>query len=81
MGLNLRDDLIRVSKKHFEACIEKHRINVEVLLENGVGVAEHPNIMETIEKEIHIMSEYNDKLEILEKFFESAPRDKKVLNG
>ena len=52
MSLNFRDDLLKVSKKHFEAHIEKHRINVEVLLENNVGLAEHPDIMDTIEKEI-----------------------------
>ena len=29
--LNLRDDLLKASEKHFEAHIEKHRINIEVL--------------------------------------------------
>ena len=55
--------------KQFEALIHKHRINVEVLLENHVGVAEHPDIMETIEKEIGIIAEYEDKLSVLRKYF------------
>ena len=61
----MRTDLIKASKLHFKAHIEKHRINVEILLENGVGVAEHPDIMETIEKELEIIAEYDDKLSIL----------------
>ena len=57
MSLNFRSDLIRANEKHFESQIEKHRINVEVLLENTVGLAEHSDIMETIEKELEIIAE------------------------
>jgi hypothetical protein len=39
------------------------------LLENPVGVAEHPDIMETIEKELGMIAEYHDKLEMLETYF------------
>ena len=46
----MRGDIIKASELHFKAHIEKHRINIENLLENSVGVAEHPDIMETIEK-------------------------------
>ena len=66
--MQLRDDLIRASKLQFEALIEKHRMNVEVLLENGVWVAEHPDVMETIEKELAIIAEYDDKLSVLKKY-------------
>ena len=84
MSLNFRDDLIKASEKQFEALIHKHRINVEVLLENQVGVAEHPDIMETIEKEIGIIAEYEDKLSVLRKYFKSgwaAGKKTEVLNG
>ena len=58
MALNLRDDLLKASRIHFEAHIEKHRINVENLLNNSQGVAEHADIMDTIEKELEEMSKY-----------------------
>ena len=78
----MRKDIIEASKLHFKAHIEKHRINVENLLEKGVGVAEHPDIMETIEKELGIIAEYDDKLEVLDKyFFQQYTNDKEVLNG
>ena len=66
----MRKDLIKASELHFRAHIEKHRVNVENLLEKGVGVAEHPDIMETIEKELEIIAEYHDKLEVLKHYFQ-----------
>jgi len=77
----MRTDLIKASELHFKAHIEKHRINVENLLENGVGVAEHADIMDTIEKELEIMAEYDDKLSILNKYFTINNGSKGVLNG
>ena len=74
----MRDEIIRASKIHFEAHIEKHRINIEVLLENAVGVAEHGDIMDTIEKELAIIAEYDDKLSVLRKYFNN---NKKLING
>ena len=80
--ISMREDLIKASQLHFKAHIQKHKINVENLLENSVGVAEHPDIMDSIEKELEIMAEYEDKLEILNKYFpiEDLP-SKEVLNG
>ena len=80
--ISMREDLIRASQLHFKAHIQKHKVNVENLLENSVGVAEHPDIMDSVEKELEIMAEYEDKLEILNKHFpvEDLP-SKEVLNG
>ena len=63
----MRYELIRACKINFEGEIEKHRMNVENLLQNRVGVAEHPDIMETIEKELAVIAEYDDKLSVLNK--------------
>ena len=78
--MNLRDDLLRASKKQFEAQVEKHRVNIENILNNSVGVGEHPDIMETIESELEKMAGYNDKLEMLD-YFDVSLNDKKLLNG
>ena len=75
----MRTDIINASKLHFKAHIEKHRVNIEYLLENPRGVAEHPDIMDTIEKELEIIAEYDDKLNALVKYFDDNPKG--VLNG
>ena len=78
----MRKKILDASRLHFKAHIEKHRINVENLLKNPTGVAEHPDIMETIEKELEIIAEYDDKLEVLDKyFFMQYVDDKEVING
>jgi|TARA_Y100000817_G_C16778918_1_gene509622 hypothetical protein len=69
VGVNLRTELLNASKTHFEAHIEKHRVNVENLLQNSVGIGEHGDIMDTIEKELEEMSKYHDLLEILSTYF------------
>ena len=84
MGVNLRNELLKASKIHFEAHIEKHRVNVENLLQNSAGVGEHSDLMDTIEKELEEMSKYHDLLEILDTYF---PQDydgkdtKELING
>ena len=51
--------------KYFEGQIAKHTINAQVFMKNPVGVAEHPDTMETIEEELGKIAEYEDKLNAL----------------
>ena len=76
----MREDIIQASKLHFKAHIEKHKVNVNNLLRNAVGVAEHPDVMDTIEKELAIIAEYLLSLSVLEKYFVKE-KSKEVLNG
>ena len=69
MAANYKEKLIKASMMHFEAHIEKHKMNIEVLLGSHVGVAEHPDIMETLEGELGKMAEYHDKIEMMQKYF------------
>ena len=39
--------------KQADAMIEKHKINIEVLTKNASGVADHPNLMQTVEDELN----------------------------
>tara|TARA_R100000988_G_C3846718_1_gene93000 strand:- start:243 stop:473 length:231 start_codon:yes stop_codon:yes gene_type:complete len=76
----MRKQILKASRLNFQARIERHRLNVENLLTNLVGVAEHPDILDTVEKELEIIAEYDDKLEILDKYF-FGKENKEVLNG
>tara|TARA_X000001316_G_C922427_1_gene37798 strand:+ start:6313 stop:6522 length:210 start_codon:yes stop_codon:yes gene_type:complete len=67
-----RNRILKSSKKYFEGEIAKHVVNVEVMLDNTVGVGEHPDIVETIEKELEVISNYHDKLEMLNTYFKEA---------
>lgn len=65
----MRKEMLKAVRKHAEAHIEKHRMNVEVYLHHPVGVGEHSDIMDAIEKELAHMAEYEDHIEILDKYF------------
>jgi hypothetical protein len=64
-----RQNTIEAVKAHAKGHIAKHSMNVEVYLKNASGVGEHPDILEAIEKELKIIAEYHDQLEVLEKYF------------
>ena len=66
---NLREAIVQGLIEHAKGHIEKHRINVEILMQNAAGVAEHPDTLETIEKELKIIAEYDDEIEMLKKYF------------
>tara|TARA_B100002019_G_C20983621_1_gene457024 strand:+ start:420 stop:629 length:210 start_codon:yes stop_codon:yes gene_type:complete len=65
----MRENIIQALLKHAEGHIEKHIANVNILLEKQVGVAEHPDTLETIEKELKIIAEYDDQVQMLKKYF------------
>ena len=77
---NMRDDLINASRVYFKALVEKHRINAENLMCNAVGIGEHGDIMEEIEKELGMMADYADKLEMLDYFEAEVGPNKTILN-
>ena len=82
--MQLREDIIEALIKKFEGELSAHKVNVEIMLENTVGVGDHSNITETIEKELEIIASYEDKLSVLLKYFTDSSykkTKKKVLNG
>ena len=65
----MREKLIKSTKSFLQGHIDKHLVNIENLLDNHVALAEHPDIVETIEKELDIVASYEDKLNVLNKYF------------
>ena len=61
--------MIGVLKQHFEAHVLKHKMNVDIMLANPMAIHDHTDLMDAIEKEIALMAEYQDKLEIFEVYF------------
>jgi hypothetical protein len=48
---SMREQLIKALIAHAHGDIQKHAANVEVYLNNPVGIGEHSNIIEAIEQE------------------------------
>jgi len=54
---------------HANGQIAKHKANVNIYLNQSIGIGEHSDIIENIEKELNIIAQYHDQLEVLDKYF------------
>ena len=69
MMSNLRSGLLKAARDHALGHIEKHRMNAEVLLTSPVGIGEHGDIMEELDKEFMEIAKYHDILEVIDGYF------------
>ena len=65
----MREKLINAFISHAQGHIDKHVANVEVYLANPAGIGEHSDIMEAIEIEVKQIADYDDQIEMIEKYF------------
>ena len=77
----MRLTIVKALKSYLKGHIDKHIANVNVHLENSTGVAEHSDHVETVEKELDIIASYEDKLNVLIKYFDEGENNKEVING
>ena len=66
--MNQRNLLIDAVKKHAEGHIAKHAANVEIYLNQSVGIGEHSDIIEGIEHELDEIARYHDQIEELDNY-------------
>ena len=57
--------IVKALKKKLEGDIERSKCNITVYLNQSVGIGEHIDIVETVEKELTKLAEAEDKLETL----------------
>ena len=65
----LKEQMIKAARMHAEAEIQLHKTNIDVYMEKVVGIGEHSDIIETIQKELDAMAAADDRLEMLNKYF------------
>jgi hypothetical protein len=65
----MKEKLLNALEANFSANILKHKMNVEVMLNNPMAIHDHTDWMSAVEKEIAHIAEYEDKLEVLQKYF------------
>ena len=72
MALHMREQLHRAVLAHAQGEIEKHKVNVNVYLENPAGIGEHSDITEAIQVELDKIARYHDQVEVVNKYFRSS---------
>ena len=66
----MRDIMLNALKSYYVGNINKHLANLEVYMRQPVGVGEHPDIMETVDKELDKIAMNDDKLMMVIKYLE-----------
>ena len=67
--------MIDALRKMYEADIAHAKANVEVYLNNPVAIGEHGNLMEELDKNIGMVTDYQDKLETLRTTFGNTKKE------
>jgi hypothetical protein len=72
----MRNILLKAVRSHAQGHVDKHVANIEVYLNQSVGIGEHSDIIEAIEIELEEIAKYQDQIDILDQYF---PLDKEQL--
>lgn len=65
----MKEKILASLVKHFEGKITRHVVNIEVMLNNPMAIHDHTDLTGAIERELEIISEYEEKLMTLNKYF------------
>lgn len=68
-SIRMRNQIVSALLAHAQGDIQKHKMNVEVYLNNAVGIGEHSNVMEAIEEELNMIAKYEDQVSVIKKHF------------
>jgi len=68
--IHMREKMLQALKEHAKGHIKKHTMNVEVYLTNPVGIGEHPDVIDAVEKELDEIARYHDQLEVIKEYLE-----------
>ena len=68
-SIHMRNQIVSALLAHAQGDIQKHKMNVEVYLNNAVGIGEHSNVMEAIEEELNMIAKYEDQISVIKKHF------------
>ena len=71
----MRKQLLDTVYAHAFGHIKKHLANIEVLLEHSTGVADHTDIVHSIEEELMEIDKYDSQLDMLEKYLMDVEPD------
>ena len=79
MNSMLDEQMIQALALKFEGLKQAHIVNVKTLLNNGVGVAEHPDVVDTVDKLLKEYAEATELLKILEENFDELAENTRLL--
>ena len=68
----MKEQLVQALKTKYDADYKMHKANLDIYLNNPVGIGEHPQHFEEMDKLVESMTAARDKLEVLNKEYPDA---------
>tara|TARA_B100000287_G_C20441690_1_gene705857 strand:- start:571 stop:774 length:204 start_codon:yes stop_codon:yes gene_type:complete len=65
----MRQELLNALLAHANGEIAMHKANIEVYLNNPVGIGEHPDVTEAMQQELDKIARWHDQIEVINKYF------------
>ena len=69
MTITLRFKILDALRSDANGNIAKAKANVEVYLENPVGIGEHPDVLGAIQEQLDIIAHEEERIEVIGKHF------------
>ena len=70
----MKEQLVQALKTKYDADYKMHKANLDIYLNNPVGIGEHPQHFEEMDKLVESMTAARDKLEVLNNEYPDAIR-------
>ena len=67
--VNLREKILKSQINYYQGLICKHQQNVEIYLNQPVGIGEHSDVMSAIENDIVEIAKSHDHIEVINHYF------------
>ena len=64
----MKEQILRSLISHAYGEINYHKSNVEIYLNNPVGIGEHSDVLGSITNELNEIAKYHDQIEVIEKY-------------
>ena len=68
----MKEQLVHALKTKYDADYQMHKANLDIYLNNPVGIGEHPQHFEEMDKLVEAMTSARDKLEVLNQEYPDA---------
>ena len=68
----MKEQLVQALRTKYDADYQMHKANLDIYLNNPVGIGEHPQHFEEMDKLVESMTAARDKLEVLNEEYPDA---------
>ena len=67
----MREKILKALLAHNHGELQKHLANIEIYMNNPVGIGEHPDVLAAIQDQLDIIAHEEERIEVMQKYFDS----------